>query len=118
MDSFGNEITNENSIRLEYKNEFNFRLRKRSITEELKDYEKLNSLCVAILQNCKGNSSPDFTMEEMEVVLINLKELKTAKCINPLGFVKEIFVNGGRHLVTVTDGTLTEKDEVCTSKLE
>ena len=44
VDSFGNEITDENSIRQEYKNEFSFRLRKRSIAEELKDYEKLNNL--------------------------------------------------------------------------
>ena len=96
VDSFGNEITDENSIRQEYKNEFKFRLRKRSIAEELKDYEKLNNLlCEAVLQNSKGNSSPEFTMEEMEVVL---KELKTGKCIDPLGFVREMFINGGEAL--------------------
>ena len=39
----------------------------------------------AILQNSKGNSGPDFTMEEMEVVL---KELKTGKCIHPFGLCK------------------------------
>ena len=79
VDSFGNEITDENIIRKEYKNEFKFRLRKCSIAEELKDYEKLsNLLCGAILQNSKENSSAEFTMEEMEVVL---KELKTGKCI-------------------------------------
>ena len=92
MDSFGNEIKDENSIRQEYKNEFNFRLRKRSIADELKDYKKLNNLlCGAILQNSKGNSSPKFSMERMEVVL---KELKTGKCIDPLGFVREMFING------------------------
>ena len=69
VDSFGNEITDENSIRQVYKNEFKFRLRKRSIAEELEDYEKLNNLlCGVILQNSKRNSSPEFTMEEMEVV--------------------------------------------------
>ena len=71
-------------------------MRKHSIAEELKDYEKLNNLlCGAVLQNSKGNSSPEFTMEEMEVVL---KELKTGKCIYPLGFVKEMFINGGEAL--------------------
>ena len=96
VDSFGNEITDENSIRQEYKNEFKFRLRKRSIAEELKDYENLNNLlCGAVLQNSKGNSSPEFTMEEMEVVL---KELKTGKCIDPLGFVREMFIHGGETL--------------------
>ena len=91
VDSFRNGITDENSIRQEYKNEFNLRLRKRSIAEELKDYEKLNNLlCGAILQNSKGNSGPDFTMEEMEVVV---KELKTGKCVDPLGFVRDMFIN-------------------------
>ena len=96
VDSFGNEITDENSFRHEYKNEFNFRLRKRSIAEELKGYERLNNLlCGAILQNSKGNSSLYFTMEEMKVVL---KELKTGKCIDPLLFVREMFINGGDAL--------------------
>ena len=96
VDSFGNEITDENSIRQEYKNVFKFRLRKRSIAEELKDYENLNNLlCGAILQNSKGNSSPEFTMKEIEVVL---KELKTGKCIDHLGFVREMFINGGEAL--------------------
>ena len=96
VDSFGNDITDENSVRQEYKNEFKFRLRKRSIAEELKDCEKLNNLlCGAVLQNSKGNSSPEFTTEEMEVVL---KELKTGNCIDPLGFVREMFINGGEAL--------------------
>ena len=47
------------------------------------------------LANSKGNSSPEFTMEGMEVVL---KELKTCKCIDPLGFVREMFINGGEAL--------------------
>ena len=34
-------------------------------------------------------------MEEMEVVL---KELKTGKCIDPLGCVREMFINGGETL--------------------
>ena len=69
------------------------------------------------MQNSKGNSSPEFTMEEMEIVL---KELKTGKCIDPLGFVREMFINGGEgtYSVTVTDGNPTEKDEICTSKLK
>ena len=55
VESSGNEITDENSIPQEYRNEFNFRLRKRSIAEELKGYEKLNNLlCGVILQNSKG----------------------------------------------------------------
>ena len=96
VDIFGNQITDKNSIRQEYKNEFNFMLRKRSIAEELKDYEELNNLLRgAILQNSKGNSSPDFIMEEMEVVL---KELKTGKCIDSLESVRENFINGGEAL--------------------
>ena len=71
-------------------------MRKHNVVEGLKDFEKLNNLlCGAILQNSKGNSSPDFTIEEMEVVL---KELKTGKCIDPLGFVKEMLINGGEAL--------------------
>ena len=34
-------------------------------------------------------------MEEMEVVV---KELKTGKCIDPSGFAREIFINGGEVL--------------------
>ena len=118
MDRFENEITDENSIREEYKDEFNFRLRKHSITEGLKDYEKLNNLlCGPILQNSKRNSSPDFTMEEMEVAL---KELKTGKCIDPLGFVREMFINGGEKLTQslLQMANSLKKYEICTSKLE
>ena len=35
-------------------------------------------------------------MEEMEVVL---KELRTGKRIDPLGFVREMFINGGEALL-------------------
>ena len=37
VDSFGNEFFDGNIVRQEYKNKFNFRLRMRSIAEELKE---------------------------------------------------------------------------------
>ena len=41
--------------------------------------------------------------------------LHSACSIRVLGFLREMFINGGE---TVTDGKLTEKDEICTMKLE
>ena len=93
VDSFGNEITGEGSIREEYRREFIHRLRKREIENDLKYYELLNNtLCKTILQNAKSNTSPEFTLQELGDVL---QELKTVKCVDPVGFKREMFINWG-----------------------
>ena len=95
VDNFGNEITDEGSI-CEYRREFIQRLRKREIEDDLKDYELLNNtLCKTILQNAKSNISSEFTLQELGDVL---KELKRGKCMDPAGFIREMFINGGQML--------------------
>ena len=60
----------------------------------MKDYELLNNtLCKTILQNAKSNISYEFTLQELGDVL---KELKRGKCMDPAGFIREMFING-RH---------------------
>ena len=96
VDNFGNEITDEGSICEEYRREFIHRLRKREIEDDLKDYELLNNtLCKTILQNAKSNISSEFTLQELGDVL---KELKRGKCMDPAGFIREMFINGGQML--------------------
>ena len=98
VDSFGNEITDEGSIREEYRREFIHRLRKREIEDDSKDYEILNNtLCKTILQNAKSNISSEFTLQELGDVL---KELKKGKCMDPAGFKREMFINGRQMLTT------------------
>ena len=96
VDNFGNEITDEGSICEEYRREFIPRLRKHEIEDDLKDYELLNNaLCKTILQNAKSNISSEFTLQELGDVL---KELKRGKCMDPAGFIREMFINGGQML--------------------
>ena len=96
VDNFGNEITDEGSICEEYRREFIHRLRKREIKDDLKDYELLNNtLCKTILQNAKSIISSEFTLKELGDVL---KELKRGKCMDPAGFIREMFINGGQML--------------------
>ena len=94
VDSFGNEITDEGSICEKYRRELIHRLRKRAIEDDLKDYELLNNtLCKTILQNAKSNISSEFMLGDV------LKELKRGKCVDPAGFKREMFINGG-HMLT------------------
>ena len=96
VNSFGNEITDEGSICEEYRREFIHRLRKRAIGDDLKDYELLNNtLCKTILLNAKSDISSEFTLQELGNVL---KGLKRGKCIDPAGFKREMFINGGQML--------------------
>ena len=97
VDNFGKEITDEGSICEEYRREFIHRLRKREIEDDLKDYELLNNntLCKTILQNAKSNISSEFTLQEFGDIL---KELKRGKCMDPAGFIREMFINGGQML--------------------
>ena len=77
------------AIRSEYYSEFKHRLRTRVIKPGLEWYESFyKDICHLRLKFAKGNSSPDFTLHELHVVI---KELKTGKCTDPTGMVREIF---------------------------
>ena len=69
----------------EYYSEFKHRLRTRVIKPGLEWYESFyKDICHLRLKFAKGNSSPDFTVNELHVVI---KELETGKCTDPTGMV-------------------------------
>ena len=77
----------------EYKNEFKHRLRTRDIDEQLKEVETMqNHLCQLRLLKSRTEVSPDFSMEEFDKVI---GELKSGKSTDPTGLIREVFKNGG-----------------------
>ena len=97
MNSFGNEVTDPDNIVNEFRSEFQHRLRIREPQDHIKGYELLhNTLCDLRLQNCTAAKSPDFTITELKAAL---GELKSGKCADSSGFVREIFSRGGLALL-------------------
>ena len=95
LDHFGNDITDVNNIVNRYQNEFVHRLRKQESKGHLRRYEKLqNSFYLSRLQSCKDIISSDFIMDELNQVL---NKLPRSKCASPAGYIREIFVNGGKN---------------------
>ena len=85
----GNLITDPININHEYHNEFQHRLRKREIWDHLSWYESFqNNLCMLRIYVSKAKVSPDFTMDEVKTAV---DELKTGKCMDPLGLIQEVF---------------------------
>ena len=85
----GNLITDPININDEYRNEFQHRLRKREICDHLSWYESFqNNLCMLQIYASKAKVSPDFTMDELKT---DVHELKTGKCTDPLGLIRESF---------------------------
>ena len=86
--AYGNLITDPANISDEYLNEFQHRLTKREILDHLSWYESFqNNLCMLRIYVSKAKFSPDFTMDEVKTAV---HELKTGKCIDPLGFIREV----------------------------
>ena len=86
-------LTDPAAIRNEYYSEFKHRLRTRVIKPGLEWYESFHKdICQLRLKFAKGNSSPDFTLHE-------LHELKTGKCTDPTGMVREIFKRSANGLI-------------------
>ena len=97
LDKSGNHITDPNNIMTAYRNEFQHRLTKRDIKDELKQYEAIqNNLCKIRLIACQENCSPDFTLTE---VRHSVSELKSGKCVDPMGYIREVFINSGDGLL-------------------
>ena len=97
LDKSGNHITDPNNIMTAYRNEFQHRLRKRNIKDELKQYEAIqNNLCKIRLIACQDNCSPDFALTEVRQAV---SELKSGKCVDPMGYIREVFINSGDGLL-------------------
>ena len=77
----GNLITDPINFNDEYRNEFQHGLRKREICDHLSWYESFqNDLC----------------MLRMDEVKTAVHELKTGKCMDPLGLIREVFKHSGK----------------------
>ena len=97
LDQSGNVLTDSQNIILEYLNEMIHRLRKRLIRSYLKEFEGVvNDLCRQRLQKAKLKISAEFTLKEVQCAI---QELKTGKCIDPMGFVRELFTKAGIELI-------------------
>ena len=93
----GDQITDPINIRGEYHNEFQHRLRRREIKSGLEDYERLqNKLCIARLKVASKVKTPDFNINEVKHAV---SELKTGKCSDPIGLIREVFKNAGDALL-------------------
>ena len=97
LDKVGNELTDPQNIILAYRNEMFHRLQKRLFRTNLKDYESaMNRLCRHRLHKARTIHSPDFSLSEVRNAI---SELKEGRCIDPIGFVREIFTRAGTGLV-------------------
>ena len=97
LDKVGNELTDPQNIILAYRNEMFHQLQKRLIRANLKDYESaMNQLCRRRLHKARTTHSPDFSLSEVRNAI---SELKEGRCIDPTGFVREIFTRAGTGLV-------------------
>ena len=97
LDKVGNELTDPQNIILAYRNEMFHRLQKRLFRANLKDYESaMNQLCRHRLHKATTTHSPDFSLSEVRNAI---SELKEGRCIDPTGFVREIFTRAGTGLV-------------------
>ena len=90
-------LTDPQNIILAYRNEMFRRLQKRLIKADIKDYvSAMNQLCRHRLHKARSTHSPDFSLSELEDAI---SELKEGRCIDPTGFVREIFTRAGTGLV-------------------
>ena len=92
-------LTDPAAIRNEYYSEFEQRLRTRVIkpVQGLEWYESFcKDICHLRLKFAKVNSSSDFTLHELHVII---KELKTSKCTDPTGMIREIFKRSADGLI-------------------
>ena len=92
-DKWGTEITDPDEVKQEYKHEFMYRLRKREMSTELKQYEVAQEkVCQARLLKCQSEITPDFILGEVRSVV---NEFKARKSIDPTGVVRADFMNAG-----------------------
>ena len=96
-DPAGNEITEPPNLKHEYFREFQNRLRKRDIRQDLQDYERIqNKLCYTRIRGSKKVISTDFTFDEIKHAV---QELKGGQCSDSTGLIREVFKNSGAGLL-------------------
>ena len=89
LDSMGNLVTSRSGIEKLTVNTFQERLKPWKIREDLQVYEKQREeLCDKRLKKAQENKTPPWTLEDLDIVL---KQLKTNKSRDPLGFGNELF---------------------------
>ena len=97
LDGMGNELSDPGNIRNQFQAEFLHRLRQREPKEHIKCHETLqNDLCMLRIENCRIVESNDFSKSELESVI---RSLKNGKSRDTVGFIREIFKQGGRFLL-------------------
>ena len=78
----------------DYKAEFEHRLGKCEPEQDLEGYMNLqNKVCFLRLEVSKGNLDDEFTLEEAERAI---SELKGRKCSDPTGLIRKVFTRSGK----------------------
>ena len=89
MDSNGNIVTAKKAIEALAVKTYKERLENRKIKDDLKDLQNdKEELCKLRLKVAGNNTTPDWTMKQLEVVL---KYLKKNKSRDPFGYANDIF---------------------------
>ena len=92
----GVELYGEEMIRNAYSDEFKYRLRKREIIPELKNYElRTEQVCQLRIEEAKKQKEDPYSRNELQIVKKNLKAGKS--CGRDL-FPPDIFIRGGHQL--------------------
>ena len=94
----GVEVYGESAIKEAYKDEFRYRLRTRTINEDLQSYENLtNALCKLYGEVGSTQSNMKFTTSNLARVI---KTLSKKKAPGPDGLPAEVFIHAGRELIS------------------
>ena len=102
LDQHGNLVTNTKALEELILNTYINRLKALEIKEELKLYQvQKEQLCKKRLEEAQAVKTPNWTMNELNTVL---KQLKNNKSRDPLGLANELFKppNAGTDLKVAT----------------
>ena len=91
----GNEIFGDEMIRNAYQKEFQHRLRKRTIDDDLQNYEARTEMLCKLYLDSMADKSPPYTTDELEKVRKNLKKGKSPGRDN---LPAEVFIEGGTKM--------------------
>ena len=101
-DKFGNIVTNYEGLKELYLNTYKHRLRNRPIKEEFQEMKACKDELFELRMNLANSAkSVPWTMEDLELVLKNLKQGKSR---DPNGWVNDLFLNevaGGKLKISM-----------------